>query len=134
MASRTSAYSILCIANRFWDLMPLRRDQKLFPHFGEAGTAVIAVKRSNSLVEIEPGVRLVNVFRFSNRRRTVDKVEAGRLAALAREPKPHRSFERRREPKALKPPTPKPMTVERPRVMQRRIPSLPTMPWQDDGR
>jgi len=24
--------------------MPLRRDQKLFPHFGEAGTAVFAVK------------------------------------------------------------------------------------------
>jgi len=44
MASRTSADSILCIANRFWDLMPLRRDQKLSPHFGEAGTAVIAVK------------------------------------------------------------------------------------------
>ena len=24
--------------------MPLRRDQKLFPHFGEAGTAVFAVE------------------------------------------------------------------------------------------
>jgi hypothetical protein len=42
--SRTSADGILCIADRFWDLMPLRRDQKLFPHFGEAGTAVFAVK------------------------------------------------------------------------------------------
>src|SRR5258705_1237874 len=44
VASWTSADSILCIANRFWDLMPLRRDQKLFPHFGEAGTAVFAVE------------------------------------------------------------------------------------------
>ena len=34
----------LCIAKRFWDLMPLRRDQKLFPHLGEAGTAVFAVQ------------------------------------------------------------------------------------------
>jgi hypothetical protein len=44
VASWTSAESILCIANRFCDLMPLRRDQKLFPHFGEAGTAVFAVE------------------------------------------------------------------------------------------
>jgi hypothetical protein len=28
----------------------------------------------------------------------------------------------------------KQMVVERPRVMQRRMPSLPTMPWQDDRR
>ena len=34
----------LCIAKRLWDLMPLRRDQKLFPHLGEAGTAVFAVE------------------------------------------------------------------------------------------
>ena len=27
-----------------WDLMALSRDQKLFPHFGEAGTAVFAVE------------------------------------------------------------------------------------------
>ena len=86
------------------------------------------------LIEIEPGPRLVNVFRFSNRWRTIDEVEAVRLAALAREVKPHRTFEKRREPKPVKPPKPpKPMTVERPRVMQRRVPSLPTMPWQDDG-
>ena len=44
MASRTSADSILCIVNRFWDLMPLRRNQKLLPHFDEAGTAVFAVE------------------------------------------------------------------------------------------
>ena len=35
----------------------------------------------------------------------------------------------------MKPPKPKPMTVERPRIVQRRMPSsLPTMPWYDDGR
>ena len=41
---RTSADSILGIAKHFWDLMPLRRDQKLLPHFGEAGIAVFAVE------------------------------------------------------------------------------------------
>jgi hypothetical protein len=41
---RTSTDSILGIAKRFWDLMPVRRDQKLFPHLGEAGTAVFAVQ------------------------------------------------------------------------------------------
>jgi hypothetical protein len=43
-AYRTSADSILGIVKRFWDLMPVRRDQKLFPHLGEAGTAVFAVQ------------------------------------------------------------------------------------------
>ena len=84
------------------------------------------------LIEIEPGPRLVNVFRFSNRWRTIDEVEAARLAALARELKPHRTFEKRPQPKPPKPP--KPMTVARPRIIRRRVPSLPTMPWQDDGR
>jgi hypothetical protein len=87
------------------------------------------------LIEIEPGPRLVNVFRLSNRWRTVDEVEAVRRAALAREVKPHRTFEKRREPKPVKPAlAPKPVMVERPRIMHRRVPSLPTMPWQDDGR
>ena len=36
--------NVLCIAKRFWDLMPLRRDQKLCPHLGKAGTAVFAVQ------------------------------------------------------------------------------------------
>ena len=40
------------------------------------------------LIDIEPGPRLVNIFRFSNRWRTIDEVEAVRLAALAREVKP----------------------------------------------
>ncbi|KRR14756.1 hypothetical protein [Bradyrhizobium valentinum] len=99
------------------------------------------------LIEIEPGPRLVNVFRFSNRWRTVDEVEAKRLAALARELKPHRTFERRREhlvksrdlePKPrngakVRSSPPKPMTLARSvrPSMQRRVPSLPTMPWQD---
>ena len=86
------------------------------------------------LIEIEPGPRLVNVFRFSNRWRTVDEVEAVRLAALAREVKPHRRFEKRREPRPDTPPPPKPMAIERRRTMRRRTPSLPTMPWHDDGR
>jgi hypothetical protein len=40
----TGAGSIFGIAKRFWDLMPVRRAQKLFPHVGEAGTAVFAVQ------------------------------------------------------------------------------------------
>jgi hypothetical protein len=98
----------------------ISRSLKLLDHLG--------------LIDIEPGPRLVNVFRLSNRWRTVDEVEAVRLAELAREVKPHRTFEKRREPKPVKQPKPKPMTVERPRIMHRRVPSLPTMPWHDDGR
>ncbi|MGX9431996.1 MULTISPECIES: hypothetical protein [Bradyrhizobium] len=87
------------------------------------------------LIEIETGPRGSNVFRFSNRWRTIDEVEAKRLAAVAREVKPHRTFGKPPgAPKPVKPsPPPKPMTVERPRVMQRRVPSLPTRQWQDDG-
>jgi hypothetical protein len=44
-----SAHTILCIAKGYCNLMPLRRDQKLFPHLGEAGTAVFAVQ------EVEQG-------------------------------------------------------------------------------
>jgi hypothetical protein len=84
------------------------------------------------LIEIEPGPRLVNVFRLSNRWRTVDEVEAVRLAALAREVKAHRTFGELPGTKPVKPPKPKPKTVERPR--QRRVPSLPTLPWHDNGR
>jgi hypothetical protein len=43
--------------------------------------------------------------------------------------KPHRTFGKPPEPKPVKP-----MVVERPRILQRRVPSLPTMPWHDDGR
>jgi hypothetical protein len=51
------------------------------------------------MIEIEPGPRLVNVFRFSNRWRTIDEVEVARLVALAREVRLCRRFEKRREPK-----------------------------------
>jgi hypothetical protein len=41
----SGAAGIADIAIRFWDHMALSRDQKkLFPHFGEAGTAVFVVK------------------------------------------------------------------------------------------
>jgi hypothetical protein len=30
---------------RFWDFIACNRDQKLFAHFGEAGTAIFAVKQ-----------------------------------------------------------------------------------------
>ena len=76
----------------------------------------------------------MNVFRFSNRWRTVDEVEAKRLAELAREVKPHRTFGKPPEVKPVRPPKPTRPMVARPRIMQRRVPSLPTMPWQDDGR
>ena len=42
--SRISTDPILHIANRFCDLVPRRRDQKLLPHFGEAGAAVCLIK------------------------------------------------------------------------------------------
>jgi len=58
------------------------------------------------LIEIAPGPRLVNVFRFSNRWRTIDEAEVERLAALARDVLPHRRFEKRREPKVPKPVNP----------------------------
>jgi len=93
------------------------------------------------LIDIEPGPRLINIFRLSNRWRCIDAVEAVRLAALAREVRTGRRFEKRREASnkgdvggsvPVKPP-PKPMTIERP-AMPRRVPSMPTMPWHDDGR
>ena len=63
---------------------------------------------------------VASVGRFSNRWRTVDEVEAVRLAALARELKPHRTFRKPQEPKPVKPPKPKPMTVARRTIGQRR--------------
>ena len=92
------------------------------------------------LIEIEPGVRLENVFRLSDRWRTIDAVEAGRLAEVAREVQPHRRFERREpvvsnSPAPVKSPKPNsPMTTARPRRVQRRVPSLPPLPWADDRR
>jgi hypothetical protein len=41
----TSGANMADIAIRFWDLRALSRDQKmLFPHFGEAGRTVFAIK------------------------------------------------------------------------------------------
>ena len=63
--------NILCIAKRFWDLMPLRRDQKLFPHFGEAGTAVFAVQ------EVEYGRHdLTSLFDLHHALQAITFVEA----------------------------------------------------------
>ena len=42
--STSGAAMMADIAIRFWDLMARSRDQKLFPHLGEAGTAVFAVE------------------------------------------------------------------------------------------
>ena len=89
-------------------------------HIGRQGISVsLKLLDHLGLIEIEPGPRLVNVFRFSNRWRSIDEVEAVRLAALAREVKPHRTFAKSPESKPVKPPKPKPMTVAR-RHRQRR--------------
>ena len=107
------------------------------------------------LIEVEPGPRLINIFRLSNRWRTIDEGEAVRLAELAREVMSGRRFREaagtqiqrqatnsdrpsefigqsinQSPPKSQQ----KPMTVARPRIMQRRVPSLPTMPCAADGR
>src|SRR5882724_9568351 len=42
--SACGAAGMTDIAIRFWDLLALSRNQKLLPHFGEAGTAVFAVE------------------------------------------------------------------------------------------
>jgi hypothetical protein len=81
---------------------------------------------------VSPSLKLLDRLGLIDIECTIDEVEAVRLAALAREVKPHRTFERRREClvkspdtelKPVKPPPPKPMAVERPRIMQRRVPS-----------
>ena len=112
-------------------------DFRLDHHIGRQNISVsLKLLHGLGLIEVEPGVRLVNHFRLSNRWRAIDEVEAARLAALAREVKACRTFEKRRKPKPVKPPKPpKLVAVERPpRVMQRRVPSLPSLPWYDDGR
>jgi hypothetical protein len=45
VVKRISADSITGTASRSRDLMSLRRDQKLLPHFGEASAAVFAVEK-----------------------------------------------------------------------------------------
>ena len=70
-----------------------------------------------------------NTFTLCDKWQSIDADEAKRRMALARQPKPQRPSSK--PPKPVKP-EPKPMTVA-PRIM-RRAPSLPTMPWMDDGR
>jgi hypothetical protein len=66
-------------------------DFRLDHHIGRQNISVsLKLLDHLGLIEIEPGPRLVNVFRLSNRWRSIDEVEAVRLAALAREVKPHR--------------------------------------------
>ena len=84
-------------------------------------------------ISVGTGVRGTNLLWLSDSWRTIDAVEAQRLSELAREPQPHRTFERR-EPKPAPKSKPKPMKAERLRFSQRRMPSLPSMPWQDHGR
>ena len=82
-------------------------------------------------VSVGVGTRHCNVFTLINDWRTIDAASAARLVKLARLPKPPRVA-------APKPPKPvkqaKPVTVERPRTMQRRVPSLPRLSFMDDGR
>src|SRR3954462_8098822 len=63
------------------------------------------------LIEIEPGRRLVNVFRLSRRWCTIDEVEAKRRADLAREQMPCRRFQRAVHPKPVKRSKLKPVIV-----------------------
>jgi len=72
-----------------------------------------------------------NTFTLCDNWQSIDADEAKRRMALARQPKPQRPSSKPPKPKPVKP-EPKPMTVA-PRIM-RRAPSLPTMPWMDDGR
>ena len=81
-------------------------------------------------VTISVGRRHINTFRFADDWKSLDADEAKRRVALAKLPKP--PVARALPPKPVKPP--KPPKVERPRYSQRRMPSLPSMPWRDDGR
>ena len=83
-------------------------------------------------VTISVGCRRINTFVLADGWRSLDADEAKRRVVLARLPKPQRPSSKPPKPVKASKPEPKPMTVER--VMQRRMPSLPTMPWYDDGR
>ena len=82
------------------------------------------------LIDIEPGRRLVNVFRLSRRWCTIDEVEAKRLSALAHELKPPRASSKPVPPKPVKP---RPERQARPRTMQRATPSLPRLRCLEAG-
>ena len=72
----------------------------------------------------------VCVFRLADGGVCIDQDEAKRRVAQARLPMPPRVSSVRRSHRRL--------SMHRSRssgqAMQRRVPSLPTMPWQDDGR
>jgi len=92
-----------------------------------------AVKQLVALrfVKVDTGKRRTNTFTLIDGWQSIDADEAKRRMALARQPKPQRPSSKPPKPKPVKPEL-KPMTVA-PRNM-RRAPSLPTMPWMDDGR
>jgi hypothetical protein len=83
-------------------------------------------------VTISVGRRRINTFVLADGWRSLNDDDVKRRVVLARLPKPQRPSSKPPKPVKASKPEPKPMTVER--VMQRRMPSLPTMPWYDDGR
>ena len=80
-------------------------------------------------ITVAAAARRVNTFAFCDGWRALDADEAARRVKQAKLPKPQRADSEPVPPKPVKPPK-----VERPRFSQRRMPSLPSMPWQDDGR
>ena len=83
------------------------------------------------MIDIEPGPRAGNVFRLSNRWRTINANEAARLSREARKLLPQRRHERRRVP--VQPPPQQviePVATDGPvPFMERRPPSLPPLNW-----
>jgi hypothetical protein len=86
------------------------------------------------LIDIEPGWRSANMFRLSNRWRTLDADEAAWRVKLARGSMRQRTSRKPVVPKAVKV-APKPVIVDPPRDdMQRRVPSLPRLAFLQDDR
>ena len=85
-------------------------------------------------ISIGTGLRHANTFRLVDGWRTIGADEAARLVKLAKLPKPPQVA----APKPVKPPkpapTPKPVKAEPPRMIERRVPSLPRLSFMDDGR
>ena len=82
-------------------------------------------------VSVGTGVRGTNLLWLSDGWRTIDAVEAARRVQLAKPAEAARAAVPK-PPKPVK--QPKPVKVARPRTMQRRVPSVPRLSWQDDGR
>ena len=82
-------------------------------------------------VNVTVGLRHANVFVLLDDWRSLDADEAARRVKLARLPKPPRVA----APKPPKPtPASKPVKAEPPRMIERRVPSLPRLSFMDDGR